>query len=222
MSVATLENPVRVALPTPKFAPQPRYTAAEYLAMDDAAERRSEFIEGEIILVPGASDTHVQIVTNLVRLLDERTEEQDCSVFSNDTRVQAAVGYYYPDVGVVCGERLKNPTNNALINPTILIEILSDSTEHVDRGVKLRHYRRLSSLRTYLLVSQTIALIEQYERGEDANDWRIIETAHLNGTVNLPAMGCRLPMSAIYRRVTVAEELAGATDGDALEAVVIM
>lgn len=205
MSVVLSENPVRVALPTPKFSPRPRHTAAEYLAIDDAAERRSEFIEGEIVLMAGASDPHIQIVTNFVRLLGERTEDEDCFVFSNDARVQAAVGYYYPDVGVVCGERLKNTTNNALTNPAVIIEVLSDSTENVDRGVKLRHYRRLPSLRTYLLVSQDYALVEQYERIGDATEWRILETEGLDATVELPALDCRLPMSAIYRRVSVTD-----------------
>ncbi|MBC8143803.1 MAG: Uma2 family endonuclease, partial [Armatimonadetes bacterium] len=140
MDTSILDTSVR---PKEVFAHPPRrVSAAEYLAIDDAAERRSEFIEGKIIPMAGASDSHIQIVTNFIFTLQSQLLESDCAVFSNDARVQAGISYYYPDAGVVVGERQKNATNNALTNPTVLVEVLSDSTEHVDRGVKLRHYRR--------------------------------------------------------------------------------
>lgn len=163
--------------------------------------RRSEFIEGKIVEMPGASRVHVRIVTNLISELLNQLMENDCDVFANETRVRAT-GYYYPDVGVVCGEYLVDNLHlDTLTNPTVLIEVLSDSTEHVDRGIKLRHYRRLPSLRTYLLVTQDYPLVEQYERDEEVGTWQLVETEGLTGVVELPAINCRLPMEAIYRRV---------------------
>ena len=149
----------------------------------------------------GASRIHVRIVTNLVYELQNQLREKDCDVFSNDTRVRAT-GYYYPDVGVVCGDYLVDNLHlETLTNPAVLIEVLSDSTENVDRGIKLRHYRRLPSLRTYLLVTQDYPLVEQYERDDENGSWRLVETEGLTGAVELSAIGCRLPMEAIYRRV---------------------
>jgi len=206
MSVILSETTARRVPTGDKLAPRRHVTAAEYLAEDEVAERRSEFIEGIIVPMAGASEAHIRIVTNIVSALHRQTEERDIYVFSNDERVFAGANYYYPDAGVVAGVSERNPDTRALTNPVVLIEVLSGSTETTDRGVKLRHYRRLPSLRAYLLVSQNYALVEQYERGDNPGDWRLIETEGLDGDVFLPAMDCRLPMSAIYRRVSVADE----------------
>ena len=202
MSNAVLEAPVR----TPVVAPAaPRHvTVSDYLAIDTAAARRSEFIEEKIIEMAGASRDHVRIVTNIVSQLAAQTADRDCDVFSNDTRVRAD-SYYYPDVGVVCGNYLvDNRQIDTLTNPTVLIEVLSRSTQQVDQGIKRRNYLRLPSLRTYLLVSQDFPAVEQYERIEDG-EWRFIETEGLDATVMLPAIDCQLPLIAIYRRVAVGD-----------------
>ena len=152
----------------------------------------------------GATRDHVQIVNNLSYELTGQLLERDCGVFTNDTRVRAD-GYYYPDVGVVCGDYLvDNRQIDTLTNPTVLIEVLSDSTQHVDRGIKLRNYLRLPSLRTYLLVWQDYPAIEQYERTE-AGEWRFSETEGLAATVLLPAIGCQLPLTTVYRQVAVGD-----------------
>ena len=148
MSTAVLDAPVR--LTTALAAVPHRITTADYLAADAAADRRSEFIEGKIIEMAGATRDHVRIVTNIVSQLDTQTTDRDCDVFLNDTRV------------VVCGDYLvDNRQIDTLTNPTVLIEVLSDSTQHVDRGIKRRNYLRLPSLRTYLLVSQDYPAVEQ-------------------------------------------------------------
>jgi Uma2 family endonuclease len=141
MSTAVLEPTIRTS---GSHAPARRpITVAEYLAIDSAAQRRNEFIGGEIIEMAGASRTHVLISGNIVQELKNQTMGRDCDVFFSDTRVRATE-YYYPDVGVVCGDYLVDNLHiDTLTNPTVLIEVLSDSTEHVDRGVKLRYYRRL-------------------------------------------------------------------------------
>ncbi|MBC7807629.1 MAG: Uma2 family endonuclease [Akkermansiaceae bacterium] len=199
MSTAVLEPAIR---PSVVHAPPRVVTAAEYLAFDSAAARRNEFIEGEIVEMAGASRVHVLIAGNIVQELKNQTVGRDCDIFFSDTRVRATA-YYYPDVGVVCGEYLvDNLYPDTLTNPAVLIEVLSDSTEHVGRGIKLRHYRRLPSLRVYLLVTQDYPLVERYERDDEGGDWRLIETEGLTGTVELAAIGCRLPMEAIYRRVS--------------------
>lgn len=208
MNTAVIERETqREAVPladTPATPAPRRFTVAEYLAIDEAAERRSEFIAGEIVPMPGASRVHVRIVTNIVYELQSQVMGRPCDVFSNDTRVRAT-NYYYPDAGVVCGDYLvDNRQLDTLTNPTVLIEVQSPSTHGVDRGVKLRDYLRLPSLRTYLLVSQDAALIEQHERAPDG-EWRVSATQGLNGVVALPAIRCRLAMEAVYRRVPLDE-----------------
>ncbi len=207
MSTALLEPAVRdpAGYAAPRSAPIPRphrLTAAEYLERDDAAERRSEFIEGEMFSMAGASRIHVRIVGNIVQSLINQTEERDCDIFFNDTRVRAGIRYYYPDVGAICGDYLLDDLNEkTLTNPGVVIEVLSKSTADLDRGVKLRDYLRLPSLRTYLLVSQDAPVVEQYERDSETDAWRFMAHEGVGETVELPAIGCRLPLTSVYRRV---------------------
>ena len=211
MSTALLESPARVragvAAPTPASSPRPRrLSATEYLALDEAAERRSELIEGEMFPMAGASRTHSRIATNLSYELESQLLDEEWDLFSSETRVGAGIGYYYPDLGIVGGEYLVDPLNrNTLTNPVVLVEILSPSTMHVDHGVKLRDYLRLPSLRTYLIVSQNTPFVQQYERGSDTGTWQFTAHDGLGEMVELPAIGCHLPLSAIYRRVVFTE-----------------
>lgn len=125
--------------------------------------------------------------------------------YSRTTLASGRSATIYPDVGVVYGEYLVDDLNpDTLINPTVLIEVLPQTSERVDRGIKLRHYRRLPSLRTYLLVTQNHPLVEQYER-DDAGNWSLLETEGLAGVVELAAINCHLTMEAIYRRVPLTE-----------------
>ena len=167
MSTAILEAPTREKV---VFAPLPRrLSATDYLAMDSAAERKSEFILGDIVPLADATRTHGTIAGNIVSELIYQACERDCDVFFSDTRIRAG-GFYYPDAGIVCGDYLVDTLHiDTLTNPTVLIEVLSPSTEHIDRGIKLRDYMRLASLRAYLLVSQDAPRVEQYERGADGD-----------------------------------------------------
>jgi Uma2 family endonuclease len=179
-------------------------TPAEYLALERAAEGKSEYRDGEMVLMPGASRYHSLIVTNLVRELSQQLKGRPCEVYPNDMRlwVPAARLYTYPDVTVVLGEpALVDDHFDMITNPAVLIEILSPSTRAYDRGLKFDHYRKIPSLRDYLLVAQDEPLVEQFVRNPPQRWWRRTVAAGLDGIVNLPSIDCRLALAEVYDRV---------------------
>jgi len=178
-------------------------TPEEYLALERAAERKSEYLDGEIIGMTGASRRHSLIAANLIREIGQQLKGRSCEVLTGDMRIRVpATGLYtYADVVAVCGEpALADGHFDTLTNPAVLIEVLSPSTQDYDRGTKFVHYRTLDSLREYLLVSQDRPRVEQYTRQEDGN-WLLSEKADLAATVILPSIGCQLAMAEIYDRV---------------------
>jgi Uma2 family endonuclease len=183
---------------------RPRLTPEEYLTLERAAETKSDYLDGEMIAMTGASRRHSSIVTNLARALGNQLEGASCEVHINDLRVLvSATGLYtYPDIIVVCGEPiLTDSYNDTLTNPTVLIEVLSPSTAAYDRGTKLEHYRRLESLRECLFVSQERPKVEQYIRQEDRKSWLLTEVTDLAASIVLPSIGCQVPMAKVYDRV---------------------
>lgn len=139
-------------------------TPAEYLALERQAEVRSEYFQGEAFAMAGGSQRHNLIVANLLRLLGNQLVSRDCNVYPSDMRVKIeALGKYtYPDVAVACGEnRFEDEHRDVLLNPVVLFEVLSQSTEAYDRGKKFEHDQALDSLREYLLVSQDACRVEQ-------------------------------------------------------------
>jgi len=192
---------------------KPYLTPEEYLALERAAETRSEYLDGEMIAMTGVSIRHSTIVTNLVLELGTQLKGRPCSVHANDLRVSVPDTrlYTYPDVIVVCGEpALADDYRDTLTNPIVLIEVLSPSTEAYDRGTKFEHYRTLDSLREYLLVSQDRPRIEQFIRQEDGSHWLFIEVPDLSSNVLLPSISCRLALADIYDRVKYDERKAEA------------
>jgi len=182
---------------------RPFVTPEEYLALERAAERKSEYLDGEIIGMTGASRRHSLIAANLIREIGQQLKGRSCEVLTGDMRIRVpATGLYtYADVVAVCGEpALADGHFDTLTNPAVLIEVLSPSTQDYDRGTKFVHYRTLDSLREYLLVSQDRPRVEQYTRQEDGN-WLLSEKADLAATVILPSIGCQLAMAEIYDRV---------------------
>jgi Uma2 family endonuclease len=182
---------------------QPRLSPQEYLALERASEQRSEYLDGEVFAMGGASEVHNLIVTNLVRDLATQLLDRPCRVYSNDMRVKVeATGLYaYPDLVVVCGDRrFDDEVRDCLINPTFLVEVLSASTEACDRGARSGHYRHLESLAEYLLVSQHRPQVEHYARQEDGR-WLLTDAQGLDAALDLPALGCRLALSEVYRMV---------------------
>ena len=187
--------------------PKPLLTPEEYLASERAGDRKHEYYQGEVLAMGGASFEHVGIAANLVASLHRQLQGRPCRVFSSDLRVKVSrTGLYtYPDVGVVCGQpEFDDQYNDTLLNPRVIIEVLSASTEAYDRGKKFAHYRTVESLAEYLLVSQDQPRIEQYVRQAD-NDWLLHEATELAETLHLPSIECDLKLSDVYANVELPE-----------------
>src|SRR5262245_3289667 len=166
----------------------------EYLALEKQAVYKSEYIAGTVVAMSGASREHNLIVTNIVTSLGQQLRGRPCEVYANDMRVKMPVNnlYVYPDVVVVCGTpQFEDSDLDTLLNPTMVIEVLSQSTEFRDRGVKAQGYRLIDSLTEYLLIAQDRYRIEQYIRQAD-NQWLLVDFRALEETVNLPSIHCTL------------------------------
>lgn len=183
--------------------PKTRLTAAEYLAIERKAETRSEFFAGEMFAMSGASREHNLISVNLSGALNGQLKDRPCEVYSTDMRVRVPSGLYtYPDVVVVCGApKFEDDQVDILLNPIVLIEVLSESTADYDRGTKFKHYRQIPSLREYVLVDQTAAQIEHFVRADDGK-WALTEIAGTENSLSLDSIGCRIPLSEVYRKVS--------------------
>ena len=183
--------------------PKPFLSPHDYLALERASEERSEYLDGETFAMTGSSRSHNLIVVNLGGELRRELKGRNCELYTHDMRLQvSATGLYtYPDVVVVCGEpRLADDQGDTLLNPTVVLEVLSPSTESYDRGKKFEHYRTLPSLREYLLVRQDEPLIEQFVRQPD-DHWLFSATGGLEATVRLPSIDCALALAEVYDRV---------------------
>ena len=177
-------------------------TEREYLELERKSEIRSEYIAGRIYAMSGASRRHNLIAGNLYREISSALRDRACEAYMSDMRVKvAATGMYtYPDIVTVCGEpQFEDAQVDTLLNPTVIVEVLSQSTEAYDRGEKFAHYRRLDSLREYVLVSQDKVRIERYER--DTDQWVLSEVSDPHDTLHLSAIGCSIELAAIYEKV---------------------
>lgn len=181
----------------------PYLTPEEYLAMERQAETKSEYFNGEVFAMTGASVSHNQIVANAVSALNTQLKSRPCRVFPSDMRVKVSqTGLYtYPDVVVVCGRlQLEDRQKDTLLNPTMLVEVLSPSTERYDRGAKFAHYQTLESLTDYVLISQDEAKIEHFAR-QPAGKWLFSMYQGLEATAPLPSIGCELALTEVYDKV---------------------
>jgi Uma2 family endonuclease len=185
---------------------QARYTPEQYLEIDRKADHRSEYVNGEILAMAGASREHNLIVTNLVRELSLSLRGRPCETYSNDMRVEvSSTRYAYPDVVVACGQpEFKEGQLDTLKNPTVVLEVLSPTTAADDRSWKFAHYRRLETLTDYVMLSQFQPFIEHYMRRD--NQWMLTEVVGIEAVLRLPSIGCDLPLSAIYERVEFAPD----------------
>jgi Uma2 family endonuclease len=178
-------------------------TSEEYLAMECNAEIKSEYLNGEVFAMSGASLTHTQIAANVVTALNTQFKGRPCRALGSDTRVKVSqTGLYtYPDVVVICGRlQLDDKQKDTLLNPTLLIEVLSPTTESYDRGAKFAHYRTLESLTDYVLILQTEARIEHFAR-QSPDKWLLSVYQGLEAVAFLPSIGCELPLSEVYDKV---------------------
>jgi Uma2 family endonuclease len=171
----------------------------EYLALEAASDLRHEFLRDEVFAMAGGTPEHGALAAAVLRELGTALRGQPCRVYSSDVRVRVVeTGLTtYPDASVVCERLETDPSDpDAILNPVVLIEVLSDSTEAYDRGVKAAHYRRIPSLREYVLVSQAEPLIEVYRRNE-RDHWELVE-ARAGTRIELGSLGVVLDVDAIY------------------------
>ncbi len=186
-------------------AVQTYLTPEEYLAFERKATTKHEYLNGQIVAMSGASFAHNFITVNIATSLNIQLMEGECRVATSDMRVKVTQidSYFYPDVVVVCGEpRAEDDTFDTLLNPTLIVEVLSPSTEGYDRGKKFEHYQQIASLKDYILISQDEVHVEYYYRQE--NEWLQTEFVELEDVLSLFSIGCELRLSDIYRRVEIA------------------
>jgi Uma2 family endonuclease len=185
--------------------PVSRLTEEQYLAIERAAQFKSEFLNGEMFAMAGVSMQHSRIQTNLLVELSNRFQGSACEAFGSDFRVRVSSSgmYTYPDVSAVCGKPiLADNHQDILLNPVVIFEVLSPSTESYDRGLKFQHYRTIESLKDYILVNQNRILIEQFIRRAD-NTWTLRDYPRPEDELKIDSIGVQIPLARIYERVEI-------------------
>ena len=178
-------------------------TAEEYLAIERKAEFKSEYFNGEMFAMAGAARPHNRIASNVISALNPQLLNRGCNIYPSDMRVKIKkIGKYtYPDVVVTCGKELfEDDYVDILLNPVVIFEILSHSTEAYDRGKKFQHYQFIESLAEYVLITQDAIRVEQYVRQSDRT-WMYNEYQNLDDVVKLESVGCELPLRELYVNV---------------------
>jgi Uma2 family endonuclease len=184
--------------------PERRYTLEEYLELDRTSEERLEFWDGEVFCMSGGSEWHYEIEGNIFSLLKSRLSGRGCRVFTGNARIKvpSAPPYRYADVSALCGKAEFEEIGgvDALVNPQLIVEVLSPSTEAYDRGDKFTHYTSIPTLSEYLLVAQHRPHVTHLVRQDDGT-WNHIQVNDLESSVRLQSLGCELPLTEIYRGV---------------------
>ena len=186
--------------------PVRRHTVEEYLALDRSADYKSEFVAGEIFAMGGASPKHVLIAGNTAREFGNRLRDTNCQVYSADLRIQAEANnaYHYPDVAVVCGRpEYTDGERDTVSNPLIIAEVLSPATRNYDRGDKFASYRRLTSLREYVLIDQEACHVEHFVRKDGG--WEFSEIEDCQASLVVPTLSIAIPLAEIYAKVALLE-----------------
>ena len=188
------------------------FTIEEYLALERTEDERHEYLDGCVYAMAGESPDHGRICVNLTRRLAEQLDGSGCEVFSKDLKVrcgptprpgQSMQGLFaYPDLVVVCGAlQFHDQVQDVLVNPRVILEVLSPSTEAFDRGEKFHRYRRwLPTLTDYVLVAQDRPVIDQYHRTE-TGQWEVDTLEGLSAQLHLPSLGCTVALAAVYERL---------------------
>ena len=176
-------------------------TEEEYFALEKKSKIKHEFMDGLIFSMAGARRNHSLAGTNISTELNLQLREKDCEVHANDFRVKIRKGHYvYPDVAVACGEILTEDNDLTLLNPVVVFEVLSRSTEQRDRGDKAEDYFRLESLEEYVLVSQYRVRVEHFARQKN-NEWTLKIYEDLADVLELKSINCRIPLNLIYLKL---------------------
>jgi Uma2 family endonuclease len=186
--------------------PKPFVTPEQYLEIEREAEFKSEYFNGEMFAMAGAKEAHNLLATNVVGMLYAQLRSGPCRIYANDMRVRvSATGLYtYPDVIVVCGERhFLDDRRDTLLNPKLIVEVLSPSTEAYDRGRKFEHYKTIESIAEYLLISSDRVHVDLFRRQPDG-DWLLKSADRIEDTLDLQSVGCRLSLADLYEQVELA------------------
>jgi Uma2 family endonuclease len=189
-------------------------TEAEYLALERSSQVKHEFMAGEVYAMSGASEPHNLITTSTIAILYNQLRGRPCKVYGSDMKVRtpATGSYAYPDITVVCGEaHFADDQRDVLLNPTVIIEVISPSTERYDRGRKFQHYRELKSLQEYILIAQDSPRIERFVRQENLF-WQFNEAHGIDAALELSSIGCTLTLAEIYEQVSFEPEQAEGQD----------
>lgn len=188
--------------------PKTKLTPEEYLEFERKSEERHEYFDGEIFAMSGAKRNHNKITTNISGLVWQHLKGKNYESYSSDMRVFVPeTGLYtYPDLVVVCGEpKFKDNVFDTLLNPVLLVEVLSESTESYDRGKKFQHYRSIETLREYVLVAQDEARIEKYIKTGDGF-WLLSEAVGIDSEIEFASIECRLALAEIYDKINFEDE----------------
>jgi len=187
--------------------PHAHWTPAEYLAFERAQVDKHEFADGQIVQLAGGSRNHALIGVNIVSSLHAQLRARSCAVYGSDMRVAIPLArrYVYPDSSVACEPVLfEDPHDDTLTNPTVIVEILSPSTERYDRGKKFQAYQTIAAFQEYVLVAQDIVMVEHFTRRSDAL-WTFAALTELSATVSLLSIQCTLRLEDIYAKVALGE-----------------
>ena len=176
----------------------------EYLAIERRAEYKSEYVDGVMYAMAGGSERHNLIAGNLITELNIQLRAAPCRVYPSDLKVRVpnSKRFFYPDVSVVCGEtQFADDERDVVLNPILVVEVLSESTAAFDRGKKFQSYQQIESLQEYMLVSQDEFVVEHYLRQEDGH-WLYTKVSGLDDAITLPNMKCQLSLKDIYNKAT--------------------
>lgn len=186
------------------LAAQTLFTPEEYISLERKATIKSEYLSGEIIAMSGANLAHNFIRLDIATEINIQLKDREYEVVISDMRVKTIpdVSYFYPDVVVFCGEpEFEDETFDTLLNPVVIIEVLSPSTEIYDRTEKFEYYKQIPTLKEYILVSQDEVQVEYYQKLNEI--WRLKEYHSLEDTLTLSTIGCSLSLRDVYRRVDI-------------------
>lgn len=189
-------------------APKPYVSFEEYEALEEKSPERQEWLDGVVYDMSGGTIGHSKLQANIIRRLGNQLEGTRCDVHTADLKIRVlATGLgTYPDVSVICGPPERDPqSKTAVTNPTVLVEVLSDSSEAYDRGEKFAHYRRIPSLREYVLVSQNQRRIEVFRKNEEGF-WVLVAEASDGESATLASIGCTLRVDEVYANVRLESE----------------
>lgn len=176
----------------------------EYLIVERAAEYKSEYVDGEMYAMAGGSERHNLIAANVIIAIGTQLRNRPCRIYPSDLKIRVpnSKRFFYPDVSVVCGEtQFADDARDVILNPILIVEVLSESTAAFDRGKKFHAYQQIESLQEYLLVAQDEHVVEHYIRQEN-NPWLYTKVGGLDAAIVLPTIKCQLALRDVYDKTT--------------------